>query len=843
MIHSQPAKQTILVVDDKPANLTLLSTLLTENGYLVRAAANPELALQSAFAYPPSLILLDVNMPDMDGFEMCRRLKQDLRTQEVPIIFVSGLNDISMRVGGFEVGGVDYISKPFMREEILARVRAHLELRQARSDLEQRVRERTAELETKIHELSETKEILETTEQRFRDLVNSTEGIVWEADAVTIQFTFVSRQAERLLGYPVADWLQPGFWLAHLHPDDRAWAPDYCVANTRRLEPHDFEYRFIAQDGRTVWLRDIVSVVAENGAPRWLRGVTVDITRQRQTEADLRVAAVAMESQEGMMVTGPDNVILRVNRAFTEITGYAAEEVVGRNPNLLQSGRHNRAFYAAMWNSLQRSGAWKGEIWNRRKNGEIYAEYLSITAVKGQNGTLTHYVSTFNDITPHKQAQERIQHLAFYDELTGLPNRRLLIDRLRQALAANARRGLLGALLFIDMDNFKALNETLGHDTGDLLLKQIAERLTACMGEGDTVARLGGDEFVVLLVELGTDALDAGTRAETVGEKIRRALSQPYQLDTQQCHSTPSIGVTLFNGHDHEVDELFKQADIAMYQAKQAGRNALRFFDPQMQAKIASRVALENSLRHALAENQFHLLYQAQVEDNGRIIGAEALIRWRHPGLGVVSPGVFIPLAEESGLILSIGQWVLETACAQLKAWQQTPEFRHLVLAVNVSAKQFHQEDFVAKVKSATAGQGIDPQLLKLEVTESMLLDDMEGVIARMNALKEIGVQLSLDDFGTGYSSLQYLKHLPLNQLKIDRSFVCDLAIDSSDEVIVRTIIAMAHSLNLDVIAEGVETEAQRQILFANGCFHYQGYLFSKPLPVTEFHALAALAS
>ena len=454
--------------------------------------------------------------------------------------------------------------------------------------------------------------------------------------------------------------------------------------------------------------------------------------------------------------------------------------------------------------------------------------------------TPSRLVGTHTDITQRKAAEAEIQYLAFYDPLTRLPNRRLLLDRLQQALASSARSGRLGALLFIDLDDFKALNDTLGHGIGDLLLKQVAQRLKPCLREGDTVARLGGDEFVVILEDLSEHAIEAAVQTEAISEKILAVLSQPYQLATHECRSTSSIGAILFNDNQQAMEELMKQADIAMYQAKKAGRNMFRFFDPRMQTSITARVTLEGELRKALEQQQFQLHYQIQVDSAHRSLGAEALIRWEHPERGLIPPLQFIPLAEETGLILPIGNWVLETACAQLKAWQQGALTRELVLSINVSVKQFRQADFAAQVQAAVQHHAVNPMLLKLELTESLMLDNIEEVILTMSALKKIGVQFSLDDFGTGYSSLQYLKRLPLDQLKIDQSFVFDIATDNSDKAIVRTIIAMAHSLNLEVIAEGVETEEQRQFLLSNGCTHYQGYLFGRPIPIEPFERLLA---
>ena len=562
------------------------------------------------------------------------------------------------------------------------------------------------------------------------------------------------------------------------------------------------------------------------------------VVESDRAQTNLHIAATTFESQEGIFITDTDAAIIRVNRAFTDITGYSAGEVIGQNPRLLSSGRQDARFYAAMWEGINNTGKWKGEIWNRRKNGELYPEFLTITAVKDEGGIVTNYICIFNDITASVAAADQIKHLAFYDPLTNLPNRRLLMDRLDQALVSSTRSGNGGALLFIDLDNFKTLNDTLGHDIGDLLLQQVALRLECCVRGCDTMARLGGDEFVVMLEGLSKQPLEAAAQTEAIGDKIIATLNQPYQLAEHAYHNSPSIGAILFSDHHLSTDELLKHADIAMYQSKKAGRNTLRFFDPEMQETINARAALEVELQKALENRQFRLYYQLQVDEFNCPIGAEALIRWIHPERGMVSPLEFIPLAEDTGLILPIGHWVLETACAQLKVWQQTAATRDLVLAVNVSARQFRQENFVAEVQVVIRHHAIEPSRLKLELTESMLLENIETIISSMKALKEIGVQFSLDDFGTGYSSLQYLKRLPLDQLKIDQSFVRDLVADSNDQAIVRTIIAMAHSLNLTVIAEGVETEEQRQLLRDNGCTHYQGYLFGKPLPPEQCVAL-----
>lgn len=560
----------------------------------------------------------------------------------------------------------------------------------------------------------------------------------------------------------------------------------------------------------------------------------------RRTAAELRLAATAFESQQGMMITDSNNNILQVNRAFSEINGYRSDEVIGKNPSMFSAGHpaQDAIFYTNMWQSIHTTGTWEGELWNRRKNGEMFPEHLTITAVCAPDGSVTHYVGTFIDITASKAAAAEIEQLAFYDSLTGLPNRRLLLDRLEHVLASRSPNHCYGALMFIDMDNFKTLNDTLGHDIGDLLLQQVAGRLQSCLSPADTVARLGGDEFVVLLENLSHTQLEAAAQADARGESMLLAMNQPYLLSSHEYHLTSSIGITVFADSGVAAQTLFKQADIAMYQAKKSGRNTLRFFDQKMQESITGRASLEIELRKAMQYQQFRLHYQVQMDHTNSVCGAEALIRWQHPQQGWMLPDTFIPLSEETGLITSIGLWVIDAACAQLQAWQDHPLTKKLLLSVNVSPRQLRQADFVNQVRAIIQHYDISAQHLKFEITESMLLENIEVTIATLNALGEMGIQFSLDDFGTGYSSLQYLKRLPLHQLKIDQSFIRDVVHDSNDQSIVRSVIAMAKSFDLQVLAEGVETECQRAFLMDNGCLHFQGYLFSEPLAIEQFDAL-----
>ncbi|HPU80200.1 EAL domain-containing protein [Accumulibacter sp.] len=573
------------------------------------------------------------------------------------------------------------------------------------------------------------------------------------------------------------------------------------------------------------------------------RNLIKEIDVRRAAEKQLKLAAEVFDNaKEGIMITDADQQILAVNDAFTRMTGYSADEAVGQTPRLLNSGRQDSAFYATIWAALTSEMHWQGEIWNRRKNGEVFPEWLSIAAVRDEEASVSHYVAVFSDLTQRKAAERKIDHLAFYDILTDLPNRRLLLDRLQHALTASSRTGRGGALLFVDLDNFKSLNDIVGRDQGDLVLQQVAQRLAGCVRASDTVSRPGSDEFVVMLEDLSESAQEAATQAEMVGEKILAALSQVYPLASYAHHSTVSIGIALFGDRQESVDDLLQRAESAMHHAKGAGRNTLRFFDPSMQAVITARAALEAGLREAVQREQFLVYYQAQVDSSGRVTGAEALLRWLHPERGLVSPAEFIPLVEETRLILPIGQWVLDTACERLAAWADQPALAHLTIAVNVSARQFHDEGFVDQVLAALARSGARPQRLKLELTESLLVDDVDQVIAKMSVLKAKGVDFSLDDFGTGYSSLSYLKRLPLDQLKIDQSFIRNILTDTNDAAIARMVVVLAESLGLAVIAEGVETEAQRDFLASQGCHAYQGYLFSRPLPVEGFEAFAQRA-
>lgn len=1034
-----PGMHTILIVDDLPANLSLVAENFSDIGYKIKIAQTGKSGIKIALNQPPTLILLDVNLPDLDGFEVCRRLKKDHRTKDIPVIFMTAMNQTENKVLGFDVGGVDYITKPVNHQEVLARVNMQIrfqeltrKLKEAKQYLEQRVVERTSELaqvnENLSQEIIEREQIqealirgerdyrslaenspdniirydsqcraiycnhsleqslglesasilgktpLETApetsgikytsyEEKLRQVLNDgksaeiemtiqdsiglfrthrvrltaerdNQGKIVSALAISSDITQQKLDEEALKHLnrelrAISDCNQvlvravneqellnevcriicdeAGYyltWVGYTENEDSKslrpaaaagmgvkrgflerlqdfWInPDYgpCLSgltiqngrinciNNFTTDPKGVPWRAVAAEYN---FRSLISLPLKNETQhtfgvlniystevdaftdeeqRLLQELAEDlafgiVTLRRRIEHDkaeeqIRIAATAFEAQEGIVITDAKKRILQVNAAFTEITGYSSDEAVGNALSMLKSDHHSDAYYQTMWNTIDQNDAWIDEVWNRKKNGRIYPVLLNITAVKNGSGQITHYVSTMTDITERKAAAAEIEHLAYHDPLTLLPNRRLFLDQLEQALAAAQRSLQHGALLFIDLDNFKILNDTRGHDAGDQLLIEVSKRLLTCIRKEDTIARFGGDEFMIMLKDLGTNNDHIIEKINTVGQKILSSISQPYVIEEHTHHITPSLGITIFVGTQNSPQELLKQADIAMYQAKNDGRNRLRFFNPDMQAALAKHAALEVALRRGIEEQQLFLHYQAQVGNKPGIIGAEILLRWNHPERGLVPPDEFIPLAEESGLILPIGQWVFEQACKQLKTWSKSPRTCDLQLAVNVSQCQFRQPDFVDTVQRILVETEAPATHLKIELTESLLIKDIEDSINKMHAIKALGVEFSLDDFGTGYSSLSYLTRLPLQQLKIDRSFINHLPNNHEDAIVTQTIITMAKSLQISVIAEGVETEAQRLFLEQHGCHTYQGYLFSRPIPLIEFEAL-----
>jgi diguanylate cyclase (GGDEF)-like protein/PAS domain S-box-containing protein len=632
-------------------------------------------------------------------------------------------------------------------------------------------------------------------------------------------------------------------------------APEDGPASRAALEqvlsggvPAGLEKRYLRKDGSPTWVKVTLSIQRDGeGRALYFTGLVEDINARKAAEERLAAAGEALRLSEERYRTAfqtsldaininrlSDGKYIDVNQAFLDITGFERDEVIGKTSLELGIWAEARDRHLMAEMVRQNSSYRSPEIQFRKKSGKLFWGQMSASMMEVDGVPCV--LSVTRDLSESKAAQSEIRNLAFYDPLTGLANRRMLMERLRQTLATSARRGRLHALLLIDLDNLKTLNDTLGHQVGDLLLQEVARRIAACAHEADTVGRLGGDEFVVMLEDLSEVAEEAAAEARAAGMRILTAVSQPYLLDDRECLSASSMGITVFGDQQKSADDILQQADIALHMAKTAGRNTLRFFSPALQAAVNARATMEEGLRQAIKRNQFLLYYQPQIE-RGRMTGAEALIRWNHPGRGIVSPDEFIPLAEESRLILPLGDWVVETACKQIAAWAAKDETAHLTISVNISALQFRQPEFVEHVLAAIDRTGANPKNLKLELTESMLVENFEEIIAKMTELKSHGLSFSLDDFGTGYSSLAYLKRLPLDQLKIDRAFVRDILVDVTSGAIAQAILSLGRAMDLSVVAEGVESEQQRGFLAGLGCHCFQGDLFSPPLPLEDFQA------
>ena len=696
------------------------------------------------------------------------------------------------------------------------------------------VQDITAEREARL-QLEEKLDFIQKITSRMPDMVfqyqSRVDGRSWLAfasDAIRTLFRLepedVRQDVSRLL--------------AVIHPEDLAAFKQSLRDTAYEGASWHHEFRVKFDDGGVRWLLGHASTHREAEGGLVSYGAVTDITERKQTEARLqdseeRFRSLTELSSDWYWETDEQARFTRFDGHRTTTSPLPQLDIMGktrRELGALNLSANDWQLHHEVLAGHQKYSDF--EIQRLDGKGQTYWVSISGMPMFDAQGKFRGYRGIGRDITARKLAEDETQRLAFYDTLTGLPNRRLLMDRLNQALAMSVRSQHFGALLFIDLDNFKDLNDTLGHDVGDLLLQQVAQRLVSCIREGDTAARFGGDEYVVMLENLSDNTHEAVTQVELVAEKILRRLNRNYDLQGRQHSSTPSIGIALFCGHEQNADELLKRADVAMYQAKAAGRNTLRFFDPAMQATVVARAALDADLRRCVQRDELLLYYQPVVDGERNITGYEALLRWQHPVRGLVTPGEFIELAEQTGLILPIGQWVLQTACRQLVVWAAQPATRELTMSVNVSARQFRHPDFVAQVLAVLEASGADAQRLKFELTESMLLGDVEDAIRKMSELRAHGVRFSLDDFGTGYSSLSYLKRLPLDQLKIDQSFVRDVLTDPNDAAIVRTILALARSMDLVAVAEGVETEGQHQFLLNNGCWVFQGYLFGRPGPL-----------
>ncbi|OHX13997.1 EAL domain-containing protein [Chromobacterium sphagni] len=718
------------------------------------------------------------------------------------------------------------------RRDELGRLGTHLEW--TRSELKRLVdelRAKTLALEADIARRREVEDALRRSENKYRELFwSNLDGIV--ISSLDGQVIDANPAFLNLMCYSLDQLKQQNFWslvaeeseaLERFNLDNKVLRFGYC---------DEFEATYLNRfdnqvpvSVKTVAMRDAFGRI--NAVWRMVR----DISEKRAAEERVQLAAKVFENTvEGIMITDADRRIRSVNRAFTEITGYTQHEVLGQKTSILSSGRHDQPFYDQMWQAIAEYGSWQGELWNRRKNGEVYPEWLAINAVRNSLEEITHYVAIFSDLTERKAADERIQFLAHFDVLTSLPNRMHMQDRVELAIHNAVRDGQRLALLLLDLDRFKTVNESLGHSAGDTLLQVAADRIRTVLGPGEMLARQGGDEFIVLLPLIS----DPG-EAALAAERVREVFANPIELHNHVITITPSIGISVYPDDGRDYETLVRNADAAMYHAKSSGRNSYKFYTADLNARAREILAIESQLRFALERDEFVLHYQPQVEmQSGRIIGAEALIRWNHPSLGLLGPVRFIQVAEERGFIVQIGNWVIREATRQLVAWR-TAGLPELTLAINLSALQFRQPDLAEQLQHALASSGLPGHALDIEVTESIIMEDAQATIQTIDNMKNMGLRLSIDDFGTGYSSLSYLKRFKADKLKIDRSFVRDIPQDADDSAIARAIINMAKNLNMQVVAEGVETMEQWQFLEQEGCDFVQGYLIAKPLAADDF--------
>lgn len=801
-----------LIIEDSEDDALLLTRYLQQTYELIHVRVDSAEGLRQALQQDEwDLVLSDHAMPSFDSFAALQIVQQSGR--DLPFIIVSGAIGEDLAVAAIKAGAHDYLLKSNLKRLIPA-IERELQAAQAR----------------RTHFQSE---------QRFR--------ATFEQAAVGIahvgldgRWLRVNHKLCVITGYTEEELLT-GDRPSITYPDDM---PDE-LDSMQQLLAGDVpsstkEIRYARKDGSLVWVNLTWSLTrTSTGEPDYFIEVIEDITERKEATERLRLFARIFDTiNEGVAVTDASNNIMLVNPAFSAITGYSATEAIGKNPRILHSGLMDKVFYDRMWQSIKKTGRWQGEITDRRKNGENYVEWLSISTMKDERGESSHYIAVVSDISERKAAEERMVYIAQHDFLTGLPNRMMLHDRLTQAIAHAEREQRKVAVMFLDLDRFKAINDTLGHLVGDKLLQLVAGRISSVARTSDTVSRLGGDEFAIMLPYIeNTDDI------AMIALKLLASIAGLCVVDGNEIEVTTSIGISVFPEDGTDSESLIAHADAAMYQAKGNGRNNYQFFTREMNRRTLERILIKNKLSHALERNELFLLYQPQVDlQSGRIIGAEALVRWDNPLYGKVLPAQFIPIAEENGLIPPIGEWVLREACRQNQEWRKLGLMK-ITMAVNLSVVQFRQKNLGEIIKAILHESGLAPSGLELEITEGVVMQDAEAAILLLEDMKAMGLKLSVDDFGTGYSSLNYLKRFPIDKFKIDQSFVRDLTTDTDDAVIVSTIISMAHSLKLKVIAEGVETAEQLAFLKQQGCDEIQGYYFSQPVSAEEFTKLLSSGS
>jgi len=835
----------LLYAEDDEAARYLLEFLLKSDGHEVVTTPDGEAALALLRTQPFDMVISDILMPNLDGFMLCHLVKSDPKLARIPFILYSATytqpEDMAFAKS---IGADEFLIKPLPPEVFL-------------NELKKIVARHPHGVEVPLHSTSE-QSFLEGYVQRISNKLVSTHTRLGIASKQLSQTREELQQTRRMLGV-LADHSSDAMLIA-----DQNGSVLFANANLKKQAGVTGQESALSLDDVLPAARcsNLLKMLMESASPpaardfseTLLNGANVLITASLvQYARSPALLLVMRESEnyfqkhmptdfhthvmenltEGVMITDADNVIISVNPAFTLITGYQPGEVLGKNPRQLKSGKQDLAFYKRMWATLLTEGKWQGEIWNSRKNGEMYPEWLHISTIKNVSGDIALHVGIFSDISEHEQARQHIEHLAHHDALTDLPNRALLNYRLSDAIHHAARNKHKAALLFMDLDRFKIINDTLGHQAGDELLKQVAQRLSACVRQVDTVGRQGGDEFLIVLTNIAA-AEDAGF----VADKVLTEICKPFLVAGKLLNITPSIGIALYPDHGIDENTLIQHADDALYFAKDEGRNNAQFYKKSMHRETEARLTMDNALAQALKRGEFRLVYQPQVRmSDNMLVGCEVLIRWRHQKLGDVSPSQFIPIAEETGRIKVIGEWVLRTACQQAAQWQRQG-LNMPVMAVNLSAIQFRQPNLIATVQGILDESGLAPELLELELTEGVLMREVNATLEMLQKFKSMRLKLSIDDFGTGYSNLSYLNRFAVNKLKIDQSFIAGLPGSSNDAAIVHAIIQMANSLELDVIAEGVETAAQRDFLIAHGCLFAQGYLYAKPLETEDFEAI-----
>jgi len=799
--HLFREKPLVLAADDDLATRFLLRKTLERADFTVAEASDGESALKVIQDQQPDIVLLDVLMPKLDGFAVCAEMRKDVKTQNIPVLMVTGLGDIESIRKAYHQGATDFITKPINWQTLGYHISYLLRATRAFSELE----ENRAFFNTVLEDIPVFV---------CRWAPDGTISYVNEAYC-----SYFGHPAEKLIGSDFKLLVPEGDW-------------DKVARHVESLSPENpvstHEHRAVRGDGNLRWQRwTNRALFDDQGAITEFQSIGEDITEKKQTEEKLLLAREVFEkSDELIAITDVEANIIDVNPAFTRLTGYARDKIIGQNMRLLKFETQGKEFYAQNLPAIQETGRWQGEVRGRHKNGRCFSSLMTLNILRNEAGEPTHFVSISTDISQLKQTEKQLRHLAYYDNLTGLPNRDLMRDRLTQALHEAARAGTKVGLLFLDLDYFKDINDTMGHPLGDQVLTQVAHRLKRRTRQSDTVARVGGDEFVFVLRNvIGSEGVSI------VANGVMEALAKPIHLDGKEVFITASLGAAIFPEEGETADDLIQKADTAMYHAKSNGRNRFQFFSKEMNLRLQERMAMQIDLRQALKKNQFLLHFQPKIDlFSGDVVGLEALLRWQKSKKELVPPDRFIPLAEETGLIVPIGEEVLRQACA-LKKVLELEGLPGLPVAVNISAVQLRQKDLVDTVAGILRQSGLDPALLELEITETAIMQDTEKAVAMLETIREMGIHVTMDDFGTGYSSLSYLKKFPVSTLKIDRFFLQEGLSPAGDTEIIRAIIAMARRIGLKVVAEGVETESQAKFLRREKCDQAQGYFFARPMP------------